>query len=152
MIFQNNLNRNLLLFLILLFGAIISYHRGSNFSDGDSYSVILAFLNFIDNGIYTPSRGAYGHPIPEFIIGLTSYYLGTSYSNILCFTFLFFALIFLYKTFLNNTKSLFLFVNDNVLAPTSSSLATIYKDHQDKDGFLYITYCLENTFGKKIDN
>lgn len=110
MIFQNNLNRNLLLFLILLFGAIISYHRGSNFSDGDSYSVILAFLNFIDNGIYTPSRGAYGHPIPEFIIGLTSYYLGTSYSNILCFTFLFFALIFLYKTFLNNTKSLFLFV------------------------------------------
>ena len=29
-----------------------------------------------ENGIYNPSRGGYGHPIPEFFIGSLSYLLG----------------------------------------------------------------------------
>ena len=41
---------------------------------------------------------------------------------------------------------LFLFVN-NVLPPTASLISTIYNDHKDDDGFLYITYSGENTFG-----
>ena len=48
---------------------------------------------------------------------------------------------------IKDSESLFLFVNDNVLATTSSTLSTVYYEHKDEDGFLYITYCLENTFG-----
>ena len=66
-------------FLISIFfiiGSIIAINRGSNFSDGDSYSVILSFLSYFENGIYSPSRGAIGHPIPEFFIGSLSNLLG----------------------------------------------------------------------------
>lgn len=43
-------------------------------------------------------------------------------------------------------KAMFLFVN-NVLPPTSSRMCTIFEQHKDDDGFLYMTYGLENTFG-----
>ena len=43
-------------------------------------------------------------------------------------------------------EALFLFVN-NVLPPTSSRLGTVYHNNKSKDGFLYITYEGENTFG-----
>ena len=85
-------------FLISIFfiiGSIIAIDRGSNFSDGDSFSVILSFLGYLENGIYNPSRGGYGHPIPEFFIGSLSYLLGTPYSNFFCFiTFFFLYIIF----------------------------------------------------------
>eukprot|EP01134_Creolimax_fragrantissima_P000715 CFRG0715T1 len=47
---------------------------------------------------------------------------------------------------LSPEKAIFIFVN-NVLPPTSSALATIYEEHKDEDGFLYVTYSGENTFG-----
>jgi len=41
---------------------------------------------------------------------------------------------------------IFLLVN-NVFPATSSSLADLYNEHKADDGFLYITYSGENTFG-----
>jgi GABA(A) receptor-associated protein len=42
--------------------------------------------------------------------------------------------------------SIFIFVNNSL--PNSSSLVSqIYKDHKDEDGFLYVSYSGENTFG-----
>lgn len=43
-------------------------------------------------------------------------------------------------------KALFVFVN-NVLPPTSALMSTIYDEHKDADGFLYITFAGENSFG-----
>jgi GABA(A) receptor-associated protein len=43
-------------------------------------------------------------------------------------------------------KAIFIFVND-VLPPTNSLMSAIYDQHKDKDGFLYVTYSGENTFG-----
>eukprot|EP01102_Stenamoeba_stenopodia_P001413 TRINITY_DN1121_c0_g1_i1.p1 TRINITY_DN1121_c0_g1~~TRINITY_DN1121_c0_g1_i1.p1 ORF type:complete len:118 (-),score=28.78 TRINITY_DN1121_c0_g1_i1:195-548(-) len=47
---------------------------------------------------------------------------------------------------LSPEKAIFLFVN-NILPPTSMSMAHIYERYKDEDGFLYITYSGENTFG-----
>ena len=43
-------------------------------------------------------------------------------------------------------KAIFIFVS-NVLPPTASLMSEIYADQKDEDGFLYITYSGENTFG-----
>ena len=43
-------------------------------------------------------------------------------------------------------QSLFIFVNQTI-PPTSSCIADIYNEHKDADGFLYVTYTGENTFG-----
>jgi GABA(A) receptor-associated protein len=47
----------------------------------------------------------------------------------------------------NDSESIFLFIDDNTMPPTSVSLNQIYHDYKDDDGFLYITYCSENVFG-----
>ena len=47
---------------------------------------------------------------------------------------------------LNSEKALFLFIN-NRLPPSSSLMSTIDTDNVNKDGFLYIQYSGENTFG-----
>lgn len=43
-------------------------------------------------------------------------------------------------------KALFMFIN-NKIYPITSSVGTIYDNNKDSDGFLYVTYCQENTFG-----
>eukprot|EP00501_MAST-03F_sp_TOSAG23-6_P000687 GSMAST32.ASY1.ANO1.714.1 assembled CDS len=43
-------------------------------------------------------------------------------------------------------KAIFVFI-DNVLPPTASLMSAIYEEQKDEDGFLYITYSGENTFG-----
>jgi GABA(A) receptor-associated protein len=43
-------------------------------------------------------------------------------------------------------KALFMFVN-NKMFPITSMVGNIYDDNKDPDGFLYVTYCQENTFG-----
>jgi GABA(A) receptor-associated protein len=48
------------------------------------------------------------------------------------------------------SKAIFLFVNDCVLPPTSTTMAQIYEQHKDEDGFLYVTYSGENTFGSLL--
>jgi len=48
------------------------------------------------------------------------------------------------------TKSIFLFVNDSTLVPIGRILSQIYKEQKNKDGFLYIKYGGESTFGNDI--
>lgn len=47
---------------------------------------------------------------------------------------------------LPSEKAIFIFVND-ILPPTAALMSTIYEEHKDKDGFLYVLYSGENTFG-----
>ena len=47
---------------------------------------------------------------------------------------------------LKPSESIFLMVN-NQLCPSNITLYEIYEKSSDKDGFLYITYTSENTFG-----
>tara|TARA_Y100000389_G_scaffold204028_2_gene254592 strand:+ start:816 stop:1178 length:363 start_codon:yes stop_codon:yes gene_type:complete len=47
---------------------------------------------------------------------------------------------------LEPAQSLYLFCG-NTLPPTSHTLGNIYNECKDDDGFLYIKYCAENTFG-----
>jgi len=47
---------------------------------------------------------------------------------------------------LSPEKAIFIFVN-NVLPPTAALMSSIYEEHKDEDGFLYIVYSGENTFG-----
>ncbi len=50
------------------------------------------------------------------------------------------------KTHMKSHQALFVFVN-GVLPPTSSTMCDVYTTHKEEDGFLYVTYSLENTFG-----
>ena len=43
-------------------------------------------------------------------------------------------------------KAIFLFCNNNI-PNTSDLISKIYDEHKNVDGFLYITYASENTFG-----
>jgi GABA(A) receptor-associated protein len=47
---------------------------------------------------------------------------------------------------LDKSQSIFLMVNGS-LCPSNTPISVIYEDHKDKDGFLYIKYASENTFG-----
>lgn len=48
---------------------------------------------------------------------------------------------------LPSEKAIFIFVND-ILPPTAALISTIYDEHKDPDGFLYVLYSGENTFGR----
>ena len=43
-------------------------------------------------------------------------------------------------------KALFMFIN-NKIYPITSMIGTIYDANKDADGFLYVSYCQESTFG-----
>ena len=47
---------------------------------------------------------------------------------------------------LDKSQSIFLMVN-NSICPSNTPIGVVYEDHRDKDGFLYIKYTNENTFG-----
>jgi GABA(A) receptor-associated protein len=48
---------------------------------------------------------------------------------------------------LGQAQSLFLFLNNNTLPTPAQCISLVYKEHKNEDGFLYITYDTENTFG-----
>lgn len=48
---------------------------------------------------------------------------------------------------INSNESLFLFINNKVIPGNNERMGIIYNEHMDPDGFLYITYTLENVFG-----
>jgi GABA(A) receptor-associated protein len=48
---------------------------------------------------------------------------------------------------LETHQSLFIFVDETALATTSETIGTLYENHKDEDGFLYMIYCSENVFG-----
>tara|TARA_Y100000590_G_C15522822_1_gene940060 strand:- start:369 stop:731 length:363 start_codon:yes stop_codon:yes gene_type:complete len=47
---------------------------------------------------------------------------------------------------MNSEQGLFIFINE-VMPPTTEQLSLIYDNYKDEDGFLYIMYSGENTFG-----
>eukprot|EP00249_Psilotum_nudum_P018112 c26643_g3_i2 orf=483-860(+) len=47
---------------------------------------------------------------------------------------------------LSPEKAIFIFVKET-LPPTAAMISAIYEEHRDEDGFLYVTYSGENTFG-----
>jgi len=61
-----------------------------------------------------------------------------------------FLMIIRSRIVLENEESLFIFINDSILPTTSQLLSTIYHEHKNEDGFLYLSYCSENTFGNNI--
>ena len=48
---------------------------------------------------------------------------------------------------LSPDKSIYLFVGDGNLVPSSLTIGQVYSESKDVDGFLYIKYCGESTFG-----
>jgi GABA(A) receptor-associated protein len=44
-------------------------------------------------------------------------------------------------------EALFIFVDGSVLCPTMTSVGEMYKEHRDEDGFMYLVYSGESTFG-----
>jgi GABA(A) receptor-associated protein len=44
-------------------------------------------------------------------------------------------------------KALFMFINNRIY-PITSIIGPLYEEHKNKDGFLYVTYCQESTFGQ----
>ena len=46
-------------------------------------------------------------------------------------------------------KAIFIFVN-NTLPPTAALMSTVYEQHKDEDGFMYMMYSGENTFGRPL--
>ncbi|KAK1436295.1 hypothetical protein QVD17_02074 [Tagetes erecta] len=48
---------------------------------------------------------------------------------------------------LSAEKAIFIFV-DNALPPTGAIMSSVYEEKKDEDGFLYVTYSGENTFGE----
>jgi GABA(A) receptor-associated protein len=57
-------------------------------------------------------------------------------------------LLVIFRTIIkiDSSKAIFIFVN-NSLIPMNNSVEEIYNTYKDTDGFLYITYAYENTFG-----
>ena len=47
---------------------------------------------------------------------------------------------------LNSSQALFLMIN-NVLPKATDEMDIVYRKYKHEDGFLYVTYCIENTFG-----
>lgn len=47
---------------------------------------------------------------------------------------------------LSPERAIFIFI-DNKLPPSASLMSAVYEEMRDKDGFLYIKYSGENTFG-----
>lgn len=47
---------------------------------------------------------------------------------------------------LDKSQSIFLMVN-NTVCPSNIPICNVYNDHKDEDGFLYVKYTGENTFG-----
>ncbi|KAI8869086.1 autophagyrelated protein putative [Ramicandelaber brevisporus] len=50
---------------------------------------------------------------------------------------------------LSPEAALIIFVN-NKMPPTAALMSAVYEEHKSEDGFLYIKYAGENTFGEQV--
>ena len=47
---------------------------------------------------------------------------------------------------INSKEALFIFINGKMF-PMNKSILSLYEKNKDADGFFYVKYCGENTFG-----
>ncbi len=52
---------------------------------------------------------------------------------------------------LESPQSMFFFVGGRSIPTPSVDMTTLYRDHKDEDGLLYIVYATENTFGRNCN-
>ena len=50
------------------------------------------------------------------------------------------------------SQAFYLLINNSGLASMSLTMAQVYKDHKDDDGFLYMTYASQEMFGDSIES
>jgi GABA(A) receptor-associated protein len=48
---------------------------------------------------------------------------------------------------LDSSQAIFMFISNNLLVPTSMTVSAVYHEHKEDDGFLYMLYSGEDTFG-----
>ena len=48
---------------------------------------------------------------------------------------------------ISKDEALFMFTENGIIPPSSTLLSNLYTENKDEDGFLYIIYSGENTFG-----
>lgn len=48
---------------------------------------------------------------------------------------------------LDATEAIFIFIDNRTIPAPNSTIGEVYEKYGDKDGFLYVTYSSENTFG-----
>lgn len=48
---------------------------------------------------------------------------------------------------LDSSQGLYFYVNRNNMVTSSEIISNVYHNHKDKDGFLYVEYAGESTFG-----
>lgn len=47
------------------------------------------------------------------------------------------------------SQAFYLLINNHGIASMSLTMAQVYKDHKDEDGFLYMTYASQEMFGQE---
>lgn len=48
---------------------------------------------------------------------------------------------------LDSSEAIFLIINGNIVPATSSTIGEVHTNHGDKDGFLYVHYSAQQTYG-----
>lgn len=48
---------------------------------------------------------------------------------------------------LSSEQAMYLLANDKTLLNASATMCAAFEQHRNDDGFLYVTYAIENTFG-----
>ena len=51
------------------------------------------------------------------------------------------------KVTLLKDQAIFIFLENNTIPPANETMSRIYENHKNEDGFLYVHYTTENTFG-----
>jgi len=79
---------------------------------------------------HTPSISKYKYLVPnDLMFGKFTFELRTNMAKI------------------DSSMALFFFLKNNTLIPSTAFMSSLYNKHKSEDGFLYITYSSENTFG-----
>ncbi len=53
---------------------------------------------------------------------------------------------------ISQTQAFYLIINNRTLASMTKTMAEIYKENKDEDGFLFITYASQEMFGGQSEN